>query len=262
MDSFGNGYDFEGYSIYRSRSERLDAFSLLGSYDRVDYDSMYFDSLKNRMVLGKIPPRTLNTLLDRAAQSAVDSFAVDSKPPYTPMVVPTDHGNPIFVPHGNNTGCYEDTSYTQSDYGNSAIDDTFQITSAIYDSTVATEDPATGDTLDVNYYSFTMDGILSSVPYYYSITSFDYGDPRTQLSPLESSKAINMRAVYAIDNFENSTGGVYVYPNPYILDGRYRAGDWEDVNLDQAYSQRVYFANLPEGDCIIRIFITTFRMSA
>ncbi|MCP4633029.1 MAG: hypothetical protein GY855_08880 [candidate division Zixibacteria bacterium] len=262
-DSFGNGLDFEGYRIYRSRSQRLDAFTLLGSYDRVDYDSMYYDPLKERMVRGRIPPRTITELLARADTSSTFQFAVNNKPPYFPVVCPTDPNAPntserynIFVPHSDNTGCFEDTTFTQNTYGNNNIDSVFEIHSAIYDSTTTALDPVSGDTLDIHHYSMNFGGVLSSVPYFYSITAFDYGDPRTALSPLESSKAINMTPVYAIDGFDKITDDVYVFPNPYILGpgGSYRADGWEDLNLDPAYSQRIYFANIPPGDVIIRIF--------
>ncbi len=262
-DLFSGEVDFEGYKIYRSRSGVLNDFTLLGSYDRIDYDSLAWDPVNKRMKLSKKSPMTLGELLTRADTSSSFRFVVDLKPPYTPIICPdtTIDGTTYkwFIPHGYNIGCYEDTVFTQDTTGVGAlglggiIPDSLEIHSAIYDSTVVALDPNTGDSIDINYYTFSVDSVLSSVPYYYAVTSFDYGNPVTGLSPLESSKAINMRAIYAIGDFDHIESDIYVYPNPYILDGRYRNQGWENVNEDPAYSQRIYFTNLP-GKCTIRIF--------
>jgi len=257
-DSFGNGLDFEGYRIYRSRSEVLSEFVLLGSFDRIDYDRLVWDPLKGRMKLSKDAPKTLAELLKMAEESDTFRFVVDPKPPYEPLLCPTDNGNKVYVPHAENTGCFEEDTLFQDTTGVGAlgynnIPTTFELHSEILDSTLIKIDSESGDTIYSRHYSFPVSGVLSSIPYYYSVTAFDYGDPRTQLAPLESSKSINMRAIYAINNFENVSGDAYVYPNPYVLDGMYRRDGWEDVNIDPAYSQRIYFANLP-GECTIRIF--------
>ncbi|MBD3169052.1 MAG: hypothetical protein GF307_06185 [candidate division Zixibacteria bacterium] len=276
-DTFGNGFDFEGYNVYRSRSQRLDEFTLLGSYDRIDYDSFYYDPLRGRMVLGKSRPLTLKELKERYGSKVTSGqigqnvpFIVENKPPYEPLHCPMDHGFKVYRPHGNNTGLYEDytivnkildgvigpdgevieadTTWLTFDFKNDA--------NHIFDSTVVNGDTLSdGTAVDKHYYSYKITGSLSSIPYYYSVTSLDYGDPRTKLAPLESSKGINMTSIYAINDFEKvEANQVYVYPNPYIDDGRYRTEGWEDINQDPQYSKRIYFANLPPGDVTIRIF--------
>jgi hypothetical protein len=264
LDAFGNGLDFEGYRVYRSRTSVLGDFYMLGHFDRIDYDSIYYDSFRGKMVLSRVPPRTLGDLLERADTSATFDFAVSLTPPYQPIRCPTDPvtGQFIFVPHSFNTGCDEYRDYYQDYNGDGTIDSTSEkltIHSEIYDSTVVvfdtmSTDPLMVDTIDVKYYTFADNGVLASVAWYYSVTSRDYGDPRTGLSPLESSRAVNMQLVYAIDDFANQTGDVYVYPNPYILDGRYRNEGWENISEHPEYSQRIYFANLPAGNSTIRIF--------
>ncbi|MBD3234593.1 MAG: hypothetical protein GF315_12780 [candidate division Zixibacteria bacterium] len=265
-DAFGNGLDFEGYKVYRSRTSVLNDFVLLGSFDRIDYDRYIWDDLDGKMELSKDKPWSLEELLEYAnADSPLPgdtfefdngmkihrNFAVAHQPPYTPTRVPTINGNPVFRPHAENTGCYEDSTYGQDTDGDGVTDDELTIRSEILDSTIVVTDSS--GTKNIHYYTYALDGVLPSVAYFYSVTAFDVGDPRTQLAPLEGSKAVNMRAAYAIDDFDKVTEDVYVYPNPYVLDGSYREEGWEDLNEDPAYSQRIYFANLP-GKCTIRIF--------
>ncbi len=107
-----------------------------------------------------------------------------------------------------------------------------------------------GDTM----YSFTVSGLSESVGMYFAVTAYDYGNPVTQLSPLESSQTINAKYVYAITKGEESDK-VTVYPNPYRIDVDYVGQGYEDPDRSgfTQFDRRIWFSDLP-GKCVIRIF--------
>ncbi len=102
-----------------------------------------------------------------------------------------------------------------------------------------------GDTFT---YKFSNVGILNGWPEknVYSVTSYDTGDPKTDLESLESSVLENMTSVIAgkrpNDNFEWKVG---VYPNPY----RVSAG-WDGPEVRD---RLIWFTGLP-SKCTIRIY--------
>jgi hypothetical protein len=103
-------------------------------------------------------------------------------------------------------------------------------------------------------YSFTVGGLSESVGMYFAVTAYDYGNPVTQLSPLESSQTINAKYVYAITKGEESEK-VTVYPNPYRIDVDYVGQGYEDPDRSgfTQFDRRIWFSDLP-GRCVIRIF--------
>jgi hypothetical protein len=90
-------------------------------------------------------------------------------------------------------------------------------------------------------------------PLYFTVTTFDVGDPQTKLPPLEASKLVNATLVYPVDDPEvvKKEGlKVGVYPNPYRIDGNYHP-EYEkgQGSLDKILN----FINLPLK-CTIRIY--------
>ncbi|MEE8417718.1 MAG: hypothetical protein V3S06_03555, partial [candidate division Zixibacteria bacterium] len=107
-----------------------------------------------------------------------------------------------------------------------------------------------GDTM----YSFTVRGLSESVGMYFAVTAYDFGNPVTNLSPLESSQMINVKYVYAIAKGEQAEE-VAVYPNPYKITGNYVELGYEDRDRSgfTEFDRRIMFAGLP-SKCTIRIF--------
>jgi hypothetical protein len=110
-------------------------------------------------------------------------------------------------------------------------------------------------------YEVVVEPLLSTVPYYLNVTAFDFGSPSSGLSSLETSPTVGTKVAFPqgpVPTGDDWKGKVYVYPNPYRIDGNY---------LDQGYEGReatvrdnapdrkrkINFANLP-ATCTIRIF--------
>jgi hypothetical protein len=111
-----------------------------------------------------------------------------------------------------------------------------------------------GDT--IRYYSFRTYDLCEAQGIYFSITAFDFGNPQTDLSPLESSKYINSRLVYPI----RKTDPVIVYPNPYKISNTQAYIDAGFESPGDPYGwveqdRRIWFSNLPDDQwAIIRIW--------
>ncbi len=109
-------------------------------------------------------------------------------------------------------------------------------------------------------YSFIIQNAQPGFPRYYSVTSYDYGDPKSGTEPLETAR--NANAVYAAPS-GNPDNQVTVVPNPYraYLDytQTYLGGlSWENQNdgTPQFFPQtdrRIDFVNLP-AECLIRVY--------
>jgi hypothetical protein len=92
-----------------------------------------------------------------------------------------------------------------------------------------------------------------------AVTAFDFGNPLTNLAPLESSplaNAVEIYPVYSADVVADSAKKVSVFPNPYRIDGGYLAAGYEqitDFSRDEERARRIHFANLPR-EATIRIY--------
>lgn len=97
-------------------------------------------------------------------------------------------------------------------------------------------------------YRFVNDNLLNGWPgkYFYSVTSYDKGNPANKLQSMES--AINENITYAVpgkpvSNQDNRE--IYVYPNPYRAGAQWDGGGTRD--------RLIWFANLPSR-ATIRIY--------
>jgi len=108
--------------------------------------------------------------------------------------------------------------------------------------------------VDDTTYSFTIEGLSEATGIYFAVTAYDYGNPVTNLSPLESSPSINAKFVYPIARGE-AVSKVAVYPNPYRIDADYVGQRYEDPDRSgfTQFDRRIWFSGLP-GKCTIRIF--------
>ena len=103
---------------------------------------------------------------------------------------------------------------------------------------------------------------MPTVQYYVNVTAFDYGSPQSGLPSLETSQTVNPVITYALEPTEailaESELNVYVYPNPYRIDGGYRTAGFEGRGTNERGRpddrvRRIHFANLPPK-CVITIY--------
>jgi hypothetical protein len=234
-DTFSGLNDFEGYKVYWSKTGRLDDYDLLSVYDYIDYDSTYHES--GRLKKWKRPPIRYDELKQKHPD--IEFYAY---PPYAPQ--PTGGYDTLYTPHSYNRG-----------FGDTEPESSFPGRDPIVDSTTIYVDEITGDTTNVRWYSRTFENLLESQALYFAVTSYDYGNPVTNLSPIESSRAINATLLYPTATGEDITGEVFVFPNPYRIDGGYADAGFEDPDKSgwTPWDRRIFFGNLPEK-CTIRIF--------
>jgi hypothetical protein len=108
-------------------------------------------------------------------------------------------------------------------------------------------------------YALTIDNLLPSQQYYVAVTAFDFGSPGSNLGFLETSPtdvAIEALAQDKIDSTIPNGLNVIVYPNPYRIDGNYRAQGFEgrgQEDLRDERTRRIHFTNLPP-QCDIKIY--------
>jgi hypothetical protein len=113
----------------------------------------------------------------------------------------------------------------------------------------------------LRYYEweYVIEDLLPTVPYYVTVTAFDFGHPPRHLEPLESAIEPNLVEAFAVNQGEATRPdgelNVYCYPNPYRIDGGYYAGGFE--NRSDYYAperaRNIWFANLPDK-CTITIY--------
>ncbi|MDF1545307.1 MAG: hypothetical protein P1R58_09420 [bacterium] len=259
-DPLTNIVDFEGYNIWIARDERKTSYSLVASCDLVNLDKFYWDpkiDSRGNYVLNDIP---------RSADYWRCTYGGGTAPCENRQFDPLVHNrnNPFFHPDFP-----ESTFYFAPHHYNAPVGTAGGIKKAYPEA----KKPPTNfhpDSLGLEYftedgylkyyeYEFTIENLLVTVPYYINVTAFDFGSPAQGLSPLETSKtegALNTFPATANDQLSGEPLQAYVYPNPYRLDGEYRAHGYEgrtQPDLPDDKVRSVHFNNLPSR-CWIRIY--------
>lgn len=255
-DVFSRDLDFEGYRVYLGLDNREQSYSMLASYDREDYNKWVYNSGRAEWQLLEAP-FTIEQLRCLYGSSCDDPLFDPER--YT-------QSSPYFL-----EGTDSIFSFVAQDYNRSELGVTSPIrkiypnqpfpSSTTPDSALASELTEDGY-LKYFEYEYTVENLLSTVPYYVTVTAFDYGSPQSGLSSLETSKSINEVSAYASPSAGDVLAEgmqVYVYPNPYYGDGHYARSGFEGRNddlytsADTEHIRRLNFANLPP-QCTIRIF--------
>ncbi len=255
-DIFTHLKDFEGYRVYISRDDREQSYSLLASYDIENYDKYIWNYQKQPDPGWDLLdfPMTMEEIRCAYAFNCSDSL-------FDPLRYRSSQ--PFVHPQYPESLFY----WVKHDWNVSE----FGVTSDIKKRFPSTRDPRTvpadsltpDDYTDDGYlkffeYEYTIESILPTVPYYVSITAFDFGWPKSNLEPLETSITFNAQQVYpsVIDSaFGGNNKQVIVYPNPYRNDQNYRGRGFEGLGHEERSNERVrriHFANLPPK-CIIKI---------
>ena len=254
-DMFTRVVDFDGYRVYMGRDDRPQSFTLMASYDLENYVKYVY----NRR-LGFFEP--LGDPLTREEVICLYGQSCDDDE-FEPRL--HDQGSPIL---------YMDSLiyFRPQDYNRSELGVTTPIVKIYPDAPkpVNRDPDAVPDSLKDIYltedgyfkyyeYEYTVENILPTVSYFVNISAFDVGSPAAGLDALESPKHINAIEAYpqpSHDEVEAKDLKVYVYPNPYRIDGDYLESGYEGRNAQYYIPERlrlIHFANLPPK-CWIRIF--------
>jgi hypothetical protein len=234
-DPITGDVEFEGYRIWRSRTEVQTDFTLLAEFDmQSEYDSegnlMVGDTRYGLGLPGEFEPGKFYT----------QDFPMDDREDY--------HGK-----RGTQCGVMgADTLMTDAE-GN-----VVEGSDGIINTNI-------GEVVE-GYY-FIDDNVAELFTYYYAVTAFDRGVPAQNVPALNSSINTNMTymrpsnpagKVYDEESktlVEASLEDIKVVPNPYRGTEDYSSlewGGWESAHTE--YDRRMDFINLPKGEVTIRIY--------
>lgn len=249
-DRFSGDLDFEGYKVYMAegyygisgiKDEVEDRdFILLTSYDREDYSRYWFT--------GTVWERTEAPIF---IDDLREAYGIDFDPnqydsPYSSFTDPESGQSMYFEPE---------------DWNESDLTDPTRI-HRVYPDALKTDSSDTNDQGFLRYYEYeyVVKDIQPSVPWTFSVTTFDYGSigGATNLPGQESAKLLNAISDYPMptaNDVERDGLGVIVWPNPYRVDAGYAQSGYENRAgvLAVERARRIHFGNLPNV-CTIRIF--------
>ncbi len=267
VDPFTRLQDFEGYRVYVGRQKLLSSLAQRFTIDKLDYFRLYWDTDEEAWKNIDDYPLTL------------DSLRTIYGSDFDPRDYDCDGSNGLVI--DTVVYCFRMADWNQSIpgwndgytsgfaggirkvYADEIISGevTDDLDSNLTQNWVLDIDPQTGDSILYHKYyeyEYVVDGVLESVPWFCSVTAFDYGDIVNHLKPLESSPLLNTVEAWPVNDASyvlDHDLKVAVYPNPYIGDGRYAASGYEFMtgpgSIDHA--RRMHFANLPPS-CTIRIY--------
>ena len=257
-DVFSHALDFEGYRVYYSRDDRRSSFTLLTSYDLDDFSK--YTWIPNQgpggdWVLKDIPFTRDSLRCLYAPGGCTDSlWPIEQYTRSNPFHKPGFSDSIFFfVPQDFNKSVLGVSTPIRKIYPTEPYPSTFKPDSA---------QPAelTPDGYFKYFeYEYILTDLLPTVPYFVNVTAFDFGSPKSGLSSLESPPNINPKTTYAMESADSVVAKdmkVFIYPNPYRIDGNYRAegfeGRGESDRVDDRV-RRIHFANLPPK-CTIRLF--------
>ncbi len=270
IDPFTREYDFEGYRVYIARDDRAASYSVVDSYDRENYNRWEWNYTVERFVLND-PPFSLIELRCYHADSCTDTTWHPDN--YT-------RSRPLIIPRGpkinDKVYFFEQQDYNRSVLANDPLNATSGIRKVYPNSprpeyvdpdSIAAYFPRRDDTLYFTVdgylkyyeYEYTFEALLPTVPYFVNVTAFDYGFPELDLPGLETKPSLLPKATYALpasDMIASQNLEIFVYPNPYRIDGDYRDRGFEARDLKHVPPDKtrlIHFANLPPR-CTIRIF--------
>jgi hypothetical protein len=256
VDPFTGTHDFEGYRIYMSYTGFPNDWTLLASYDYIDYrmwklkpkvgghEVVWLDEGIRPDTIEKYFCRYDNTLCENLAKNPC--YYTEFNPWVYPgpdtvklkwyEIAPGD--SLFFCNQDWNIGLRElriNKSYADS------VDGGLVPSSEVRD----------------EYYecAYEQTGLLPSFPVWISVTGFDFGDAKTSLGGLEASKSINATLVFPLDSPERAQQlgeKVVVVPNPYKISESYLWPEGLERGSGQ-FDKRINFYNLP-AECHIKIY--------
>ena len=259
-DIFTNIADFEGYRVYLGRDNRLADFGLVASYDIEDYDIYRWHQELGKF--GQWRPEGIPVSLaelycrfghppDPCDDEHFDPLSTAPNTPYHDPRYPDSMY--YFVKHDYNASEFGVTTPIRKVYPDEP--DPRLINPDSIPSNAYTSDGY----LKYFEYECDLENLLSSVPYWVSVTAYDFGSPKFGLGPLETSIPLYAQKIYPLMdgvNYESKDLQVFVYPNPYRIDAGYRARHYEGrmrEDRPEYRTREINFENLP-AKCTIGIY--------
>lgn len=244
--------DFEGFNVYLGRDDRPGSFSMIASYDRENYDKFFWRF--NQFVVYDLP-YSRDSLICLYGESCSDSV-------FDPRTysIATPFRHPLFLdsifyfaPHGANSFRWGKDSPIRKIYP-----DAEPVSFSTDIDTLPEEYFTEEGYLKFYEYEFEIENLLPTIPYYVSVTAFDMGSPKSDLVSLETSVTNMAQMMYPYSSEDQAVGEdlkVYIYPNPYRIDGEYRSKGFEGrADFRPDYRVRaIHFENLPT-QCTISIY--------
>ncbi|MEW5874399.1 MAG: T9SS type A sorting domain-containing protein [Candidatus Zixiibacteriota bacterium] len=267
IDPLSGRRDCEGFRIYTGKFDRDDLYSMVASWDVEDYKRFAYKSDEGTWEQISFPA-TVEQWQETIGDNQFDprDYTVPSfEQAYIDTVTDTVRnatGEIIRISREERFSYWEREDYNRS---NEYFENDAWVQNPIQ--RIGTRDTVIGgDTLQYGVYEATIDHLNPSVPLYFAVTAFDYGNYQVGLEQLESSQANNSEyahPIYSPDVVVDSALRVSVYPNPYkvIYDGgdgertTYYLEGYEGRGIYKFEEQdrRIWFVNLPEK-ATIRIF--------
>jgi hypothetical protein len=255
-DIFSGLYDFEGYHIWVGRDDRESSLSLAAEYDRTDFDKFVWNRLlppAGDFELQDVP-MTLQEIRchygygdDPCRDSLFDPLSFTRMEPYRSKY----YADSIFFfcPHNMNVDDHGVSTPIRRVYPDVARPGPLD--------TIGAEDLTPEGYLKYYEYECILEDLLPTVPYYINITAYDFGSPRVDLPPLETSKMFGIKSCFPFADANQSDSvlpPVYIYPNPYLINGGYRDLGYEGRGSNRIpdRDRRIHFVNVPPK-CTIRI---------
>ena len=263
LDYFSNEADFEGYRVWLSRTGLPNDYALLDSYDKIDYKMYVYNpgNQKWSLKLASLSPDSVYKLFSQdngcCYFDGASCVCLDSTVCQDPFGFGNDLEKWTFAnPYNYKGSCYQELEINPSvkvRVGDRLAFERQDWNQDMSPIKVYANQIGQGvyTPLDSEYYEYfyTIDSLNPSSPVYIAVSAFDYGNPQTGLSPLETSPLVNSRQVWPLVSPSQVTSQkVVVFPNPYKITETY-AG--EDRNLPRG--KRIHFVQLP-GVCTIRIY--------
>lgn len=251
-DPFSRIVDFEGYRVYIARDRREASYAMVASYDRENFNKYIWDTKTGRWDLKNVPFSRAELFALYASGGTFEPLVYTRSSPYIHPLYPDSQF--YFEKEADNTSVFGVNTPIRKRFPDQP-----------YPSTLIPEDADPSELTEDGHfkyfeYEIVLTDLLPSVPWYISVTAFDFGSPEADLGALESSKTIQTDSSYALPAWgevEATGTKVSVYPNPYRLDGRYNRRGFEGRNpgisrpVDR--TRAIHFINLPPR-CTISIF--------
>ena len=260
-DPFSRSVDFEGYSIYVGRDDRSSSYAKVVSYDKENFNKWTFNA--------KAVPPVFQLINEPYSYNELFNLYGFGNPDFDPLrfTINRPYRHPFYAEstfyferQGFNASSLTDPSGIRKVYPNQPYPSTL-----VLDSLPAAE--KTPDSLPKYFeYEYTIEKLLPTVPYWISVTAFDFGSPSSGLPSLETNVTQNTADAYPLEVYDVVTSSgldVFVYPNPYRIDAEYRAHGYEGVDatghrLTQSErpddrARLIHFANVP-AKSVISIF--------
>ena len=276
-DPFSRSFDFEGYSIYVARDDRSSSYAKVTSFDRDNFNKWTYNPNAIPPVFQlKNEPYTYDQLFALYANgdSTFDPLSYTVNHPFIHPFYP--ESTYYFERQGFNASDLTNPNGITKVYPNEIPPHYVDTNGSVFDTiytivldTLSFYNPAalTAEGYPKYYeYQFYVRKLLPTVPYWISVTAFDFGSPSSGLPSLETNVNQNTANAYPLETWavvDSQNLEVFVYPNPYRMDADYRARGYEGVDttgrrLDQAgrpddRARLIHFANVPPK-CRISIF--------